>query len=248
MKKTVALLALGSTLLLAGPALSATVTISASGAGVYDIPLGGGTATFESAVPVIYPTTAPSPGTFGDGGATFNVAPNSNGIVAKYSDGLSSGLYAPPAGAASASNNQYFSVIGSIGGSSKVTFGGQFTQLGLFWGSIDAFNSIEFYTGGNLVDIQFANDQVTGSDVTSPANGNQVSLNTNRYILLTLAGSTFDSIILRSSGNSFELDNLAWGPAQAPGDVPVPLALPLFAAGLGVVGLMSRRRRKVVAA
>lgn len=33
-------------------------------------------------------------------------------------------------------------------------------------------------------------------------------------------------------------------PSQAVGEVPVPLALPLFAAGLGVFGFLSRRRRQ----
>jgi hypothetical protein len=51
----------------------------------------------------------------------------------------------------------------------------------------------------------------------------------------------------RSTSMNFVLENT---PAEVPGEIPLPAALPLFAGGLGVLGLLGRRRskRKVSAA
>jgi hypothetical protein len=111
---------------------------------------------------------------------------------------------------------------------------------------MDTYNSIQLFRNGLLVDT------VTGSDaagaVVPPADatGDQVGAQNNRYVIIS--GVLFDTLVLTSSQNSFELDNLAWGspgPQNAPPTVtPLPGALPLFATGLGVVGFLARRRTK----
>jgi hypothetical protein len=65
-------------------------------------------------------------------------------------------------------------------------------------------------------------------------------------IISDILGGSFDSIVLVSTGNSFEIDNLAWGPAgsqRAPGQTPLPAALPLFGSVRGG-GLVIRKLRK----
>ncbi len=66
----------------------------------------------------------------------------------------------------------YFAVPENLatGTTADVSFGGNsYNYLGLFWGSVDTYNKIEFYMDESLV------ASYTGSDVLSPnpANGNQ---------------------------------------------------------------------------
>lgn len=176
-------------------------------------------------------------------GATF-----SGGIISNTSV---SGLYAQPFGDAT----QFMTVTPNPPGSNfaTITLNGDYARFGLFWGSMDAYNYIQFKNNGVVVDT------VTGTQVAQPpsgANGNQVSTDTNRYILMTnIAGGVFDEVILGScylSGagcvNAFEFDNVSWGPENAaPPQVPLPAALPLFATGLGVMGLLGWRRKRSTA-
>ena len=117
-----------------------------------------------------------------------------------------------------------------------VYFGGpKYTYLGLFWGSMDAYNEIRLYDGAGHVGT------VTGNDATLglAALGNQGNYLDNAYVNIrsTLA---FDRIELVSFGGyggvspyAFELDNLAV--------VPIPGAILLGILGLGVVGVKLRK-------
>jgi hypothetical protein len=90
---------------------------------------------------------------------------------------------------------------------------------------------------------------VTGTEaalsVPAAASGDQADDANNRFITISnLLGdnAVFTSIVLTSSANSFELDNLAWTSAT-----PLPGALALFAGGLGMIGLVAgRKKRKTV--
>ena len=58
--------------------------------------------------------------------------------------GSASGLYAQPAG----TNTRYLTVPNPVSsGSATLTLGTQADYFGLFWGSIDAYNSISFLSG-----------------------------------------------------------------------------------------------------
>ena len=109
------------------------------------------------------------------------------------------------------------------------------TSLSLFWGSPDAFNTITFFSGigGTGTSTAF-----TGSSLVPFG----ATLGTG-HDLVTFAGS-FASVLFGSSANSFEYTF-----AADPTATPLPAALPLYAAGVGVMGLLGwRRKRKLSAA
>jgi VCBS repeat-containing protein len=95
----------------------------------------------------------------------------------------------------------------SIGGHAQatITFDHQQSSFGLYWGSVDAYNSIDFYDGNKLV------ASYDGSDVAPLlANGGQGSFASNGYVeFLDLA--PFTKVVLQSSQNAFELDNVSAG-------------------------------------
>ena len=114
--------------------------------------------------------------------------------------------------------------------SADVTFGGnEYNYLGLFWGSADTYNSIEFYNGETLIAVY------AGDDVLNPANGDQASSLTNNYVNFYLS-QNFDMVRLVSTSYAFELDNLAVGV-----HAPVPGAALLGLIGLGFAGRKLRR-------
>ncbi|GLH80381.1 hypothetical protein SSBR45G_52900 [Bradyrhizobium sp. SSBR45G] len=105
----------------------------------------------------------------------------------------------------------------SIGGHAQetITFDSAKNSFGLYWGSIDSYNSVSFYNGGKLV------ASYTGDDIAPLlANGGQTSLASNGYVEF-LGLSPFNKVVLASSQNAFELDNVSAGVIA---DQPVKLA------------------------
>lgn len=142
---------------------------------------------------------------------------------------------APPANS-TPPGTPYLSVLG--GGSATITFASAVAGFQFDWGSIDGYNTLQINsTGGNPIIIP-------GTDFTTPANGNQVADGTNGlFTVWGDEGEMFTSFTLTSSGNSFEIDNLA-----VPGVVPEPTSWALMILGFGSAGAMLRRRRALVAA
>lgn len=107
--------------------------------------------------------------------------------------------------------------------------------FGLYWGSIDTYNSISFFRGNDLL-YSFSGDAVVG---IANANGNQISLSSNTYVNFYDLPA-FDRFTLASSGRAFEVDNVAVGTAP----VPEPATLFLFGTGLlGIAGLRARKKK-----
>ena len=138
-------------------------------------------------------------------GATFSGSGNSGVVI-----GSSSATAAPFVGPLPGNQDttRYLSIGG--GGSETITFASEKNAFGLYWGSLDPYNSIKFYDGTTLV------ASYTGNDI-SPLfpTGNQGSFSSNGYVEFS-GLHVFDKVVLSSSSNAFEIDNISAGNLPAP--------------------------------
>jgi len=146
------------------------------------------------------------------------------------------GKYAAPAGVDGVNKDasKYVTVPNPEGGASgSVLVTGLPTSnyFGLWWGSMDTYNTLTFYLDGVAT-----GESVTGSDVTDGgmANGAQTGPVTNHYVNF-LDLKPYNSFRMSSSQFAFEADNIAIGV------VPEPLTLILL--GSGLLGLFGLRRK-----
>jgi VCBS repeat-containing protein len=86
-----------------------------------------------------------------------------------------------------------------------ITFAHEEDSFGLYVGSLDSFNMIKFFDGTTLV------ASYTGADL-SPlvANGSTNSFTSAGYVEFSGLGP-FDKVVLQSTSNSFEIDNVSAG-------------------------------------
>ncbi len=227
MKLTVAtLLAAVMAVGTASAANAAAVTLDS----VTGHPLGSQIETFDA-----LSTGAPADGTplSGIGGATLSVT----GLTSIV-NGSSGGNYAAPNPinpsnpASGIDTTNYLAVYG--GGTATISLSKAANYLGLLWGSVDTYNTIKFLGAGDAELASF-----TGTDFATH-NGDQ-SINGTFYANF-ISSVPFLKIVLSSSSNSFEVDNIAIN------TVPLPAALPLFGAALAGMGAFGRKRRKAQAA
>jgi hypothetical protein len=149
-----------------------------------------------------------------------------------FVNGSVSGQYAAPFGVSEADATKYVTVPkDSSPGSVTVNLGGgSYNYLGIWWGSVDDYNTISFLKNG------IVRESFTGSNTTSTPNGNQGAHSTNLYVnFLNL--KEFDSFRMTSNGYAFEADNISVGHAP----VPIPPALLLM--GSGLLGLAGFKKR-----
>lgn len=116
------------------------------------------------------------------------------------------------------------------------TFGGQaLGYFGLYWGSVDDFNSVSFFSGATSLGT-FSRAQVAAAFAaagfgTLPAG----TANGSTYVnFFADAGESFDRIVFSSTARAFESDNHAYKV------IPTPALLP----GLIGMGLAALRKRK----
>ena len=118
-------------------------------------------------------------------------------------------------------------------GTAEFGLGADYNYFGLFWGSVDSYNTLSFYDDGLEV-ASFG-----GDDISPPltADGGQGDWDSNRYVnFFFTGGDTYDTIRLTSTNYAFETDNHAFGV------VPEPSIIALFAAGFFGLGFARRRQ------
>ena len=138
-------------------------------------------------------------------GATFSASGNS-GVVIGSSSVSAAPFVGPLPGSKDAT--KYLSIGG--GGTETITFASEKNAFGLYWGSLNSYNTIKFYDGTTLV------ASYTGSEI-SPLfpTGNQGSFSSNGYVEFS-GLHPFDKVVLSSSSNAFEIDNISAGNIPAP--------------------------------
>jgi hypothetical protein len=99
----------------------------------------------------------------------------------------------------------------------------------LLWGSVDSYNTLQFYNGTSLV-TSFA-----GSDVIAAADGNQ-GYGGSRYVNVGFTGETFNKVVAISNGSpAFEFNIAA---------VPEPATWAMLLIGFFGVGFVVRGARR----
>jgi hypothetical protein len=184
---------------------------------------------------------------FGAGGgivAGSFTEPNANGGSLFFSPGLGgggaivqgsvSGSYAQPAGA---SGNYLATGFSGMSGtvSEEMQLSGLHDYLGLYWGSIDPYNTLNLYNGSTLVGT------INGDQVGAPASGDQTSGGTNRYVNIT-SDEAFNRVEFVTTDPAFEVDNIALTAALVT-SVPELSTWAMLILGFASVGLMAYRRK-----
>ena len=167
-------------------------------------------------------------------GVTYSYVPPSSGDAPAIVTGNLAGVYASPAG----DSSQYLSTgTGSV----VINFADAIHYFGLYWGSIDSYNTIQFFTA----DSSTPESTFTGSDLLPTPDGI-----TAEYVNFAAAdGVEWNKIVLSSSSNAFETDNHAFGYAPTTSIItsstPEPGAGMLAIAGgfFLLTGLAYRQRR-----
>jgi len=118
--------------------------------------------------------------------------------------------------------------------------------MGLYFGSVDLYNSIAFYTSDGKEHV------LTGEYILSQhpdsVSGNQLSLLSNVYVNLDFDfanGEIFTAFELRTGAVALEIDNIVTHVTKAPDQVstvPEPATMLLF--GIGLLGLAGVSRKK----
>lgn len=198
------------------PAQAVTITALAPG----NLNTGGNVETFDST------SVGPNPSYYSSVlGATFTGG--------SFENGTTSGISAAPwMGAPDATN--YAAAGPTPGTPMTILFNNAVNGLSMYIGSIDTYNTIDFYSGVSLVG-SVTGAMLVASDPSLMASGCQNSYSCNRGFLFGGMGM-FDKVSMNSSQNALEFDNV--------GATPIPAALPLFATVLGGGGFLTWRRKR----
>ncbi len=194
-------------------------------------------AAASAAVSVVSFPGAPDPGALGSQKlvVTFD-APNAAGYT--FGPGIHTAPGTSTGAAAPAGDTTAYGYVSSAFNPSSATLTTpDLRSISFYWGSIDAYNSVDVLGAGGTV------LKSIGGSLIPPANGSQSHANTNRRVDFAVAkGETITGLRFNTTGIAFEFDNVA---ATA---VPEPTTWAMLVAGFGLIGAVRRRRSTVVAA
>jgi hypothetical protein len=110
--------------------------------------------------------------------------------------------------------------------------------LGFYLGSVDTYNSLEFFSGNAANPFL----TLTGPEILNQnggASGNQVANGSNVYINIDFVGQSFTKFRFTTTQVAAEFDNIVTGLTTRVVSAPATLAL----LGLGLLGMSLRRRK-----
>jgi len=161
---------------------------------------------------------------------TFD-APNAAGYVISGTGGIYTGTTPGIAAAPFGDATKYMAVLANKIAILDTPLIG---SMSVYIGSVDTYNSITFKGLGGF------EQTFGGGALVASASGNQTSAGTNRRFYFDFGTTPINRIEFKSSGNSFEFDNIATGA------VPEPATWAMLITGFGLVGFSMRRRRSAV--
>jgi hypothetical protein len=149
--------------------------------------------------------------------------------------------YTTPAGASpNFVDIDYTAFLATIGGAVPALAGSYIDYLGFYWGSVDTYNTFQFFSDNVLV------KQITGSELLAQlggSSGDQTSDKSNVYVNIDFSpAEAFNKLRVITSGIAGEFDNIVVGLNKRPVTVPAPTGLAIL--GLGLLGLGLGRRLK----
>lgn len=207
---------------IAEPARAISLTATS---GLFSGVAGTTTVNFDAANPAL------NFGTYTEAGATYKANQQEGSIR----QGTNGSFNRAPAG----DTTPYLATRnGTVANPAEITatFGGEsLGYFGLYWGSVDSFNSLSFFSGATSLGT-FSRAQVAAAFTaagfgTLPAG----TANGSTYVnFFADAGESFDRIVFSSTARAFESDNHAYKV------IPTPALLP----GLIGMGLAALRKRK----
>jgi len=146
-------------------------------------------------------------------------------------NGTSSGNWAEPPG----DTSNYFTVGPSTSTPGILTLSRLASYFGFYGGSPDAYNSIEFFNGNNLIQ-SFSGSQL--ATLAGVSNTGDQAIGKFWNFTATSSAYYFNKVEFFSTQNAYETDNHAVILTA----VPEPETYAMMLAGLGLIGFMVRRK------
>ena len=190
------------------------------------------------------------------GSLTVDFTPNAQ----TESSGVNNGSASP---ILSGNNNLYFGSIysgadnttylasGNNVNSGVLTFNFSTAQnyFGLLWGSVDAGNTLTFYSGANgtgtaIYTITGAGLNAINSVIAQTGYGDIYDSWGTAYVNVDTSAA-FESVVATTSTFTFEIDNVAYGSGSVPDGGATALLLGLGFAGLSLFGFRQNRLQAV---